>query len=93
MVQQKLNTALSERQDVVIAYACAAVAAIVMRYVASVAHPGAGYAVLALLAVVGIVAACLLIARARLEPEAAAANVIGAAVLGGICFAITSFLV
>ncbi len=87
------SLSLSERQDVVLAYACGAVAAIVIRYVASIAHPAFGHAVLALFAVAGILAAYLLIARADLEPDMKAAHIIGAAVVAGICFSVVSYLV
>ena len=55
-----------------------------------VAQPTFGHAALALIAVLGFLAAFLLIARADVEPGAKAANVMGAAVVSGICFAIVS---
>ena len=92
MAQQSLTATLGS-SDAIRAYACAAFAAVVIRYVASATQPTFSHGLFAVLAVAGIIAAYLLIARARLEPEATAANIIAASVLGGICFAITSYLV
>ena len=92
MAQQSFTATLG-RTDAIRAYACAAFAAVVIRYVASATHPTFSHSLFAVLAVGGIVAAYLLIARSRLDPDATAANIIAAAVLGGICFAITSYLV
>ena len=95
MAQQQVQKSIpmSERHDVSGAYASGAAAAIVIRYVASVAHPVFGHAVLALFAVLGVLAAYLLIARSGLDETQKAANIIGAAVVAGICFAIVSYLV
>jgi hypothetical protein len=95
MAEQRLQQSLSigEHQHVISAYACGALAAIILRYVASVAHPVFGHAILAVLAVVGIVAGYLLIARADLDENQRAGNIIGAVVVGGVCLAIVSYLV
>jgi hypothetical protein len=74
------------------AYISGAVAAIILRYVASVAKPGTVHAVLALIAVCGIVGAYLYVARADSEPGMKAANIVGAAVVAGVCFALVSLV-
>ena len=93
MARQQAQKPINERHDLIGAYVCSAVAAILIRYVASVGHPGSGHAVLALLAVAGVVAAYLLIARSDTDENQKAANIVGAAVIAGICFAIVSWLV
>jgi uncharacterized membrane protein YjjP (DUF1212 family) len=92
-MQQSFGASIVERNGVIRAYAAAVFAGIVIRYVASVAHPSFGHALFAFLAVASILAAYLLIAGARLEAHLTGAHIIAAAVLGGVCFAITSFLV
>ena len=79
--------------DVIRAYGCAVFAAIVIRYVASATNPTFIHALFALLAVGATVAAYLFLARARLDSDATAANIAAAAVLGGFCFAVTSYFV
>jgi hypothetical protein len=83
---------MSVHQGVVCAYGSGALSVIIMRYAANVVHPTFGHAVLALFAVAGILAAYLLIAGSNLAPGQKAANIIGVAVVAGICPAIASFL-
>jgi hypothetical protein len=49
VTEQRFQRSMSEHQDVIGAYASSALAAIIMRYVASAPHPAFGHAVLALL--------------------------------------------
>jgi hypothetical protein len=92
MVQELLQKATTDHKDLLGACASGAVATILIRYVASVGHPGIVHVVLALLAVVGFVAGFLLIARSSVEPAVKAGTVIGAAVVSGLCFALVSYL-
>ena len=92
MVQDLLQKATTDHKDLLGAYASSALATIVIRYVASVGHPGIVHVVLALLAVVGFVSAFLLIARSSVEPAVKAGTVMGAAVVSGLCFALVSYL-
>jgi hypothetical protein len=80
-----------DHPEIICAYASSALAAVFIRYVAGVAHPIYGHVVLALFALGGFLAAYLLIAGSRIEPAAKAANIIGAAVVSGICFAVVSY--
>jgi hypothetical protein len=70
-----------------------ALAAIVIRYVASVGHPGFVHAVLALLAVAGFVSAYLLVAKGNFNAEMTGVAIIGTALVSGICFAVVGYLV
>ncbi len=90
MVQEQKAT--SDHKYLIAAYVSSALATIAIRYVASVAHPSIAHVVLSLLAVVGFVAAYLLIARSSVEPGVKAGTVIGAAVVSGLCFAVVSYL-
>jgi|GraSoiStandDraft_44_1057316.scaffolds.fasta_scaffold362153_1 hypothetical protein len=92
MVQELLQKATTDHKDLLGAYASGALATILIRYVASVGHPGIVHVVLALLAVVGFVTGFLLIARSSVEPAVKAGTVIGAAVVSGLCFALVSYL-
>ena len=92
MVQELLQKATSDHKDLVGAYVSSALATIVIRYVATVGHPSMVHVVLALLALVGFVAAYLLIARSSAEPGVKAGTVVGAAVVSGVCFALVSYL-
>jgi uncharacterized membrane protein YeiB len=87
-MRAKLEKVIADHQDILCAYASSALAAILIRYVASVRHPVYGHLLLALMAVCGILAAYLLIAQSKVEPNTKAANVIGAAIVAGICFAV-----
>lgn len=89
----KLEKAMAGHQDLICAYASGALAAMILRYVASVAHPVYDHVALALIAMCGILAAYLLIAQSKIAPEAKAANVIGASVVSGIFFAVVSYVV
>jgi len=93
MVQQQLQNVATDRTELIGAFASSALAAIIIRYVASVQHPVFGHVVLALLAVVGFVAAYLLIAASDTTPDTKAGIIIGSAVVAGICFAVVSYLV
>ena len=90
MAQQGLQKTLSDHQDLIGAYVISSLAAIAIRYVASVEKPGTLQLVLALLAVAGFVSAYLLIAQSKVESGTKGGSVIGAAVVAGICFAVTS---
>jgi hypothetical protein len=93
MVLQQLQNVATDRTELIAAFASSALAAIIIRYVASVQHPVFGHAVLALLAVMGFVAAYLLIAASDATPDAKAGIIVGNAVVAGSCFGVTSFLV
>jgi hypothetical protein len=90
MAQPQLQMPTSIKQHLLGAYASSALATVIIRYVAGVSEPSFYHVALALIAVLGFLAAFLLIARAGVEPGAKAANVIGAAVVSAICFAIVS---
>ena len=88
---QRLERALEDHQDLICANASGTLAAMTLRYVASVPHLVYDHVPLALLAVLEILAAFLLIAQSKVQAKAA--NVIGAAVVAGICFAVVSYVV
>jgi hypothetical protein len=90
VAQPQLQKPTNINQHLLGAYASSALATMIIRYVAGVTQPTFGHAALALIAVFGFLAAFLLIARADVEPGAKATNVIGAAVVSVICFAIVS---
>ena len=92
MVQELLKKATSDHKDLLGAYVSGALATIVIRYVASVAHPSIVHMVLALLAVAGFVTAYLLIAQSSAEPGVKGGTVMGVAVASGLCFALVSYL-
>jgi hypothetical protein len=61
-------------------------------YVASVEDPGIVEMILALIAMLGFLAAYLLVAQSSIEPDAKGGNVIAVAVVSAICFAIAADL-
>ncbi len=75
--------AMSEHKELAAVYVCAAIAAIMIRYVASVQKPGVFDAILALLAVGAIVGAYLSVARSDAGVALKAGTIISAAVVGG----------
>jgi len=93
MVQQHLQDATIDRTELIGAIAIGALAAIIIRCVASVQHPGFGHLLLALIAVAGFLAAYLLIAVSNAASEVKVGTIVGAAVVSGICFAGMSYLV
>ena len=93
MVQQQVQNVTSDHTDLIGAFVSSALAAVVIRYVASVQHPVFGHLVLALFAVAGFLAAFLLIGRSKAALEVKAGSIVGAAVVSGICFAVVSYLV
>ena len=93
MAQEGLQKALSDHKGLIGAYVSSALAAILIRYVASVGHPSFGHVILALIAVLGFLGAFLLVAQSAVAPTTKAGTVIGAAVISGICFAVASHLV
>ena len=92
MAQDLLLKATGDHKDLLGAYVSSALATIIIRYVASVGHPSIIHMVLALVAVVGFVAAYLLIARSSAEPGVKGGTVIGAAVVSGLCYVLVSSL-
>ena len=93
MIQNLVKKATTDHKDLTSAYVSGAVAAIIMRYVTSVAKPGIGDVVLALIAVCGIVGAYLFVARSNADPGLRAATIVGVAIVSGVCFALVSLLV
>jgi hypothetical protein len=93
MIQNLVEKATTEHRDLTSACVSAAVAGIVLRYVTSVAKPGGVEVVLALIAVCALVGAYLFVARSKAEGGVKAATVVGAAIIGGVCFAVVSLLV
>ncbi len=93
MIQDLVQKATTDHKDLTSAYISAAVAAIILRYVASVAKPGAVDVILALIAVCAIVAAYLFVARSKADGGVKAATIVGAAVVAGVCFALVSLVV
>ena len=72
------------------AYIGGAVAAILMRFAASAGKPGVLHLILALIAVCAIVGAYLSVARSNADGGLKAANIVGAAVVSGVCFVASS---
>ena len=92
MIRGPAQEATSDHKHLAGAYISGAVAAIIMRYVASVAKPGFLHLILALIAVCGIVGAYLFVARSNADPGLKAGTIVGAAVVSGLCFALVSLL-
>ena len=92
MAQTFAQKATTDHKELTTAYVSAAVATVLIRYVASVDRPGIPHLILALIAVCGIVGAYLSIARSNASEQLKAGTVIGAAVVSGVCFALVSFL-
>jgi hypothetical protein len=92
MAHELFQRTTSGHKDLIGAFVSSAFAAIIIRYVASVGQPSIAHLVLALIAVAGFLAAFLLIGRSNVEPGIKAANVIGAAVVAGACFALVGYL-
>jgi hypothetical protein len=93
MIQDLVHKATTDHKDLTSAYVSAAVAAIILRYVASVAKPGAVDVILALIAVCAIVAAYLFVARSNADGGVKAATIVGAAIVAGVFFELVSLVV
>jgi hypothetical protein len=93
MIQNLADKAMTEHKHLMSAYVSGAVAAILMRFAASAAKPGIFHLILALIAVCAIVAAYLSIARSNADGGLKAANIVGAAVVSGLCFTLVSLIV
>jgi hypothetical protein len=93
MVQNFVQKATTDHKDLASAYVAGAVSAIILRYVASLAKPGIVDLLLVLIAMCGIVAAYLFVARSNADAELKAATIVGAAIVAGVCFALVSLLV
>jgi len=93
MIQDLVQKATTDHKDLTSTYISAAVAAIILRYVASVAKPGGVDVILALIAVCAIVAAYLFVARSRADGGVKAATIVGAAIVAGVCFTLVSLIV
>jgi hypothetical protein len=93
MIEKLAQKAMTDHKTLAGAYVSGAVAAIIMRYVASVSSPGIVHLILALIAVGGIVGAYLCVARSNAEAGLKAATIVGAAVVSGLFFALVSLLV
>lgn len=93
MIQDLVQKATTDHKDLTSAYVSAAVAAIILRYVASVAKPGGVDVILALISVCAIVAAYLFVARSKTDGGVKAATIVGAAVVAGACFALVALVV
>jgi hypothetical protein len=93
MIQNLAEKATTDHRDLTSACGSAAVAGIVLRYVTSVAKPGGLEVLLALIAVCALVGAYLFVARSKADGAVKAATVVGAAVVGGIGFALVSLVV
>ncbi len=92
MIQKLAEKAMTDHRHLTGAYISGAVAAIIMRYAASASSPGIVHAVLALIAVAGIVGAYLCVARSNAEEGVKAVTIVGAAVVGGVFFVLVSLL-
>lgn len=92
-MQNLVQKATTDHKDLTSAYISAAVAAIILRYVASVAKPGLFEVILGLIAVGGIVAAYLFVARSNADGNLKAATIVGAAVVAGVFFELVSLIV
>ena len=93
MIQKLADKAMTDHKHLTSAYIGGAVAAILMRYAASVAKPGIFDLILALIAVCAIVVAYLSVARSNADGGLKAANIVGAAVVSGLCFSLVSLIV
>ena len=88
-----IQKAMTDHKYLTRAYIGGVVAAILMRFAASAAKPGILHLILALIAVCAIVGAYLSIARSNGDGGLKAANIVGAAVVSGLCFALVSLIV
>jgi hypothetical protein len=93
MIQQLADKAMTDHKYLTRAYVSAALGAILMRVAAGAAKPSVFHVILALIAICAIVAAYLSVARSNADAGVKAANVVGAAVVAGVCFALVSLLV
>ena len=93
MIQSLVEKATTDHKDLTTACVCAAVAGIILRYVASVTKPSGLHVILALIAVGALLATYLSVARSKADGGVKAGAVVGAAVVGGICFTLVSLLV
>jgi len=87
-----IQKAMTDHKYLTRAYISGVVAAILMRFAASAAKPGIFHLILALIAVCAIVGAYLSIARSNVDGGLKAANIVGAAVVSGACFALLSLV-
>ena len=88
-----IQKAMTDHKYLTRAYIGGAVAAILMRFAASAAKPSILHLILALIAVCAIVGAYLSIARSNADGGLKAANIVGAAVVALVCFALVSLIV
>ena len=93
MIQNLAQKAMTDHKYLTHAYIGAAVAAILIRYVASVGKPGMFDLILALIAVCAILVAYLSVARSNADASLKAGTIVGAAVVAGVCFYVVSLLV
>jgi len=88
-----IQKAMTDHKYLTRAYIGGVVAAILIRFAASAAKPGMLHLILALIAVCAVVGAYLSIARSNADAGLKAANIIGAAVVSLVCFALLSLVV
>lgn len=77
---------MAEHRDLVGVFIAGIAAAILMRYVTTVAQPVAAHAVLAIVAVGAIVCGCLLLGRSKAETEWKVATVAATAIVAGLVY-------
>ena len=93
MIQQLADKAMTDHKHLTRAYVSGALGAILLRVVSGAANPGVLHVILALIAICAIVGAYLCVARSNVDGGVKAANIVGVAVLAGVCFALVSLLV
>jgi hypothetical protein len=93
MVQRLPDKAMTVHKHLASAYLSGALGAILLRLAAGAAKPGVLHVILGLIAIGAIVGAYLSVARSSADGSVMAANIVGIAVLAGVCFALVSLLV
>jgi hypothetical protein len=92
MIQQLADKAMTDHKYLTRAYVSGAVAAILLRVAAGAATPSVFHVILALIAICAIVGAYLSVARSNADGGVKTANIVGAAVVSGVCFALVSLI-
>ena len=83
---------VNEHGDLVGLFIAGIVAAVLLRYATAVTHPRAIHAVLAVVGALAIVAAYLLVSRAKVSSEWKLAAVVGTGVVSALCFRLLTML-